>query len=42
MLVGVSGRLWDDDYEVCLDKRTKWSPDGKSYFNLSTWCGHIE
>ena len=37
VLVGVSGVLWDDDYEVCLDKRSKWSPDGKLYFNFSSW-----
>ena len=37
VLVGVSGALWDDEYEVCLDKRRKWSNDGRLYFNYSSW-----
>lgn len=37
VLVGVSGELWDDKYEVCLDKKAKWSPDGHWWFNYSSW-----
>jgi FkbM family methyltransferase len=37
VLVPVTGAAWDDKYEVCRDKRAKYSSNGRTWQNLSAW-----
>ena len=37
MLIALTGGLWRDEYEVCRDKRQKWSPNGRVWRNFSAW-----
>ena len=37
VLLPVTGSWWDDGYEVCRDKRQKFSPDGRTWHNMSAW-----
>lgn len=37
VLLPVTGEWWDDGYEVCHDKRAKYSIDGVKWFNFSAW-----
>lgn len=37
ILVPVTGRLWRDEYEVCRDKKQKFSTNGRTWMNFSAW-----
>mmetsp|Transcript_27527 Transcript_27527/g.72744 ORF Transcript_27527/g.72744 Transcript_27527/m.72744 type:complete len:184 (+) Transcript_27527:2-553(+) len=37
VLVPVTGRMWHDSYEVCRDKKQKYSHDGRHWRNFSAW-----
>jgi len=37
VMIGLTGDLWRDEYEVCRDKRQKWSSDGRIWSNFSAW-----
>ncbi|KAL1521656.1 hypothetical protein AB1Y20_021313 [Prymnesium parvum] len=37
VLIPLTDGMWDDSYEVCRDKRLKYSPDGKHWRNFSAW-----
>jgi FkbM family methyltransferase len=37
VLVPVTGRYWDDAYEVCRDKAALFSPDNRTWWNFSAW-----
>jgi len=37
VLVPVTGRLWRDEYEVCRDKKQKFSANGRIWTNFSAW-----
>lgn len=37
VLIGITGPLWRDDYEVCRDKSAKWSANGRTWNNFSVW-----
>ena len=30
-------RYWDDRHEVCMDKLSKYSPDGRTWWNFTAW-----
>ena len=37
VLIGLTGKLWREEYEVCRDKNQKWSPNGRDWKNFSAW-----
>ncbi len=37
VLIGVTGTLWREEYEVCRDKNQKFSPNGRDWKNFSAW-----
>eukprot|EP00965_Chrysotila_dentata_P220442 6191776-Pleurochrysis_carterae.AAC.3 len=37
IFIPLTGANWDDRYEVCRDKRAKYSLDGKTWMNLTAW-----
>ena len=37
LLIPVTGPLWRDEYEVCRDKKQKYSNDGRVWRNFSAW-----
>lgn len=37
VLIGLTGPLWRDEYEVCRDKSQKFSSDGKLWRNFTAW-----
>ena len=37
VLIGVTGALWREEYEVCRDKNQKFSNDGRMWKNFSAW-----
>jgi FkbM family methyltransferase len=37
VMIPVSGPLWRDEYEVCRDKSSKFSRDGRVWLNHSAW-----
>jgi hypothetical protein len=37
VLIGVTGSLWRDEYEICRDKKQKFSRDGRVWVNFTAW-----
>jgi len=37
ILIGITGALWREGYEVCRDKNQKYSSNGRDWKNFSAW-----
>ena len=40
VLIPVTGDYWDDQFEVCRDKKQKYSGNGRAWTNTTAWNPH--